>query len=79
MVRPVCIDFNTRNFVEHFTSVLHIDFYVTWTWVIMIRRERVKQRLALYHGVMPIYMQFSDDVEETFSRAINLLLVLESY
>lgn len=36
--------------------------------------ERVKQRLALYHGVMPIYMQFSDDAEETFDRAINLLL-----
>ncbi|XAR70603.1 Pyruvate kinase [Bertholletia excelsa] len=36
--------------------------------------ERVKQRLALYHGVMPIYMQFSDDVEETFSRALKLLL-----
>lgn len=38
----------------------------------------MKQRLALYHGVMPIYMQFSDDIEETFSRAIKLLLVLES-
>ncbi|GMP95565.1 hypothetical protein CsSME_00044562 [Camellia sinensis var. sinensis] len=35
--------------------------------------ERVKQRLALYHGVMPIYMQFSDDAEETFSRALKLL------
>ncbi|CAK9173367.1 unnamed protein product [Ilex paraguariensis] len=36
--------------------------------------ERVKQRLALYHGVMPIYMQFSDDAEETFARALKLLL-----
>ncbi|XP_058085235.1 pyruvate kinase isozyme G, chloroplastic [Magnolia sinica] len=36
--------------------------------------ERVKQRLALYHGVLPIYMQFSNDAEETFSRALNLLL-----
>ncbi|XP_043717987.1 pyruvate kinase isozyme G, chloroplastic-like [Telopea speciosissima] len=35
--------------------------------------ERVKQRLALYHGVMSIHMQFSDDAEETFSRALNLL------
>ncbi|KAI8546785.1 hypothetical protein RHMOL_Rhmol07G0146700 [Rhododendron molle] len=35
--------------------------------------ERIKQRLALYHGVMPIYMQFSDDAEETFSRALKLL------
>ncbi|XP_060207565.1 pyruvate kinase isozyme G, chloroplastic [Lycium barbarum] len=36
--------------------------------------ERVKQRLALYHGVVPIYMEFSADAEETFSRAIKLLL-----
>ncbi|XP_010275294.1 PREDICTED: pyruvate kinase isozyme G, chloroplastic isoform X2 [Nelumbo nucifera] len=36
--------------------------------------ERIKQRLALYQGVLPIYMQLSDDAEETFSRALNLLL-----
>ncbi|XP_072958401.1 pyruvate kinase isozyme G, chloroplastic-like [Typha angustifolia] len=36
--------------------------------------ERVKQRLALFHGVVPIFMQFSNDAEETFSRAINCLL-----
>ncbi|XP_043695806.1 pyruvate kinase isozyme G, chloroplastic isoform X2 [Telopea speciosissima] len=36
--------------------------------------ERVKQRLALYQGVIPIYMNFSDDAEETFSRALNILL-----
>ncbi|XP_038877819.1 pyruvate kinase isozyme G, chloroplastic isoform X1 [Benincasa hispida] len=36
--------------------------------------ERIKQRLVLYHGVMPIYMQFSNDAEETFSRALELLL-----
>ncbi|MBA0616838.1 hypothetical protein Godav_026328 [Gossypium davidsonii] len=36
--------------------------------------ERIKQRLALYQGVIPIYMQFSDDVEETFSRALKLLM-----
>ncbi|KAH8521451.1 hypothetical protein Peur_040138 [Populus x canadensis] len=36
--------------------------------------ERIKQRLVLYQGVMPIYMQFSDDAEETFSRALKLLL-----
>ncbi|XP_015896785.3 pyruvate kinase isozyme G, chloroplastic [Ziziphus jujuba] len=35
--------------------------------------ERIKQRLALYHGVLPIYMQFSNDAEETFSRALKLL------
>ncbi|KAL4355151.1 hypothetical protein GQ457_06G037380 [Hibiscus cannabinus] len=36
--------------------------------------ERIKQRLALYQGVIPIYMQFSDDAEETFSRALKLLM-----
>ncbi|PON43371.1 Pyruvate kinase [Trema orientale] len=36
--------------------------------------ERIKQRLALYHGVLPIYMEFSNDAEETFSRALKLLL-----
>ncbi|OMO77194.1 Pyruvate kinase [Corchorus capsularis] len=36
--------------------------------------ERIKQRLALYQGVMPIFMQFSDDAEETFSRALKLLM-----
>ncbi|WVZ12807.1 hypothetical protein V8G54_017337 [Vigna mungo] len=36
--------------------------------------KRIKQRLALYHGVVPIYMQFSNDAEETFSRALELLL-----
>lgn len=37
--------------------------------------ERVKQRLGLYQGVMPIYMEFTDDAEETFSRALKLLLI----
>ncbi|CAO2819581.1 unnamed protein product [Amaranthus hypochondriacus] len=36
--------------------------------------QRVKQRLTLYHGVMPIYMDFSDDAEETFSRALHILM-----
>ncbi|KAL3645584.1 hypothetical protein CASFOL_010764 [Castilleja foliolosa] len=36
--------------------------------------EKVKQRLILYHGVMPIHMEFTDDVEETFSQALKLLL-----
>ncbi|KAG6396941.1 hypothetical protein SASPL_143100 [Salvia splendens] len=36
---------------------------------------RVKQRLSLYHGAMPIYMEFTDDIEETFSQALKLLLV----
>ncbi|KAJ0558503.1 putative pyruvate kinase [Helianthus annuus] len=36
---------------------------------------RVQQILMLYHGVMPIYMDFSDDAKETFSRALNIIVV----
>ncbi|CAH9134216.1 unnamed protein product [Cuscuta epithymum] len=36
--------------------------------------QRLKQRLALYQGVVPVYMEFSNDSEETFSRALKLLL-----
>ncbi|THU74670.1 hypothetical protein C4D60_Mb04t35840 [Musa balbisiana] len=36
--------------------------------------ERVGQRLTLYQGVLPLYLQFSDDAEETFSRAIKHLM-----
>eukprot|EP00249_Psilotum_nudum_P021283 c28049_g1_i3 orf=342-2216(+) len=35
--------------------------------------KKVQQRLALYQGVRPVYMPFSDDAEETFSSAISLL------
>lgn len=36
-------------------------------------RKRVQQRLALYQGVCPIYMEFLDDAEATFSDALALL------
>ncbi|GAB2265128.1 putative protein kinase YGL059W [Dionaea muscipula] len=35
--------------------------------------KRVQQRLALYQGVCPIYMEFSDNAEETFSKALTVL------
>ncbi|MQL84959.1 hypothetical protein Taro_017480 [Colocasia esculenta] len=35
--------------------------------------EKVRQRLALYQGVCPIYMQFSDDEERAFSEALSYL------
>ncbi|MED6145425.1 putative protein kinase [Stylosanthes scabra] len=35
--------------------------------------KRVQQRLALYQGVCPIYMEFCDDSEATFRRALDLL------
>ncbi|XP_019178053.1 PREDICTED: plastidial pyruvate kinase 2-like isoform X2 [Ipomoea nil] len=36
-------------------------------------KERVQQRLALYQGVCPIYMEFSKDAEETFTNALSML------
>ncbi|XP_077251258.1 plastidial pyruvate kinase 2-like [Tasmannia lanceolata] len=35
--------------------------------------ERVRQRLALYQGVCPIHLEFSDDAEETFQEALSFL------
>ncbi|KAK0597451.1 hypothetical protein LWI29_025434 [Acer saccharum] len=35
--------------------------------------KTIQQRLSLYQGVRPIYMQFSDDAEETFENALGLL------
>ncbi|KAK1286794.1 Plastidial pyruvate kinase 2 [Acorus calamus] len=35
--------------------------------------ERVRQRLALYQGVCPIFMEFSDDAEKTFTEALTYL------
>ncbi|CAG2165943.1 unnamed protein product [Oppiella nova] len=36
--------------------------------------KRVQQRLALYHGVRALYLEFHSDAEETFTEAINILL-----
>ncbi|XP_071706313.1 pyruvate kinase isozyme G, chloroplastic-like [Rutidosis leptorrhynchoides] len=35
--------------------------------------KRVQQKLALYQGVCPLYMEFSDDSEETFAKALDVL------
>lgn len=50
-------------------------YFFVDNWTLVFHSERVKQRLALYHGAMPIFMEFTDDVEETFSQALKLLLV----
>eukprot|EP00245_Coleochaete_scutata_P005455 TRINITY_DN19008_c0_g1_i1.p1 TRINITY_DN19008_c0_g1~~TRINITY_DN19008_c0_g1_i1.p1 ORF type:complete len:645 (-),score=146.76 TRINITY_DN19008_c0_g1_i1:328-2226(-) len=36
--------------------------------------KRVQQRLALYHGVRSLYMPFSSDAEETFTKALSMLV-----
>ncbi|CAM8986518.1 unnamed protein product [Rhodiola kirilowii] len=35
--------------------------------------DKIKQRLVLYQGVMPITIEFSSDAEETFTKALNIL------
>lgn len=47
-----------------------IDMFVSYPF-----RRRIMQRLALYQGVMPIYMDFSDDAEDTYARSLKLLQV----
>ncbi|GAB2296481.1 hypothetical protein Dimus_030596 [Dionaea muscipula] len=55
-------------------AILLSHFRPSSTIFAFTNEQRVKQRLVLYHGVRPIYMEFSDDAEETYSRAIGLLL-----
>lgn len=38
--------------------------------------KRIQQRLALYQGVCPIYMEFTDDAETSFSNALTVLQVM---
>ncbi|KAG6399217.1 hypothetical protein SASPL_140693 [Salvia splendens] len=54
--------------------VLNVRISLAELMILMSDSERVKQRLSLYHGAMPIHMEFTDDIEETFSQALKLLL-----
>lgn len=38
--------------------------------------KRVQSRLALYHGVRALYINFTNDAEETFCNALSVLQVL---
>ncbi|KAJ3681743.1 hypothetical protein LUZ60_014316 [Juncus effusus] len=55
-------------------AVLLSHFRPSSTIFAFTNQERIKQRLALYQGVIPIHMKFTDNADETFSRAINCLL-----
>ncbi|KAK1374929.1 Pyruvate kinase [Heracleum sosnowskyi] len=57
------------------SMAIHLSHYRPSSIIFAFTNEpRVKQRLVLYHGLMPIYMEFSNDAEETFSRALRLLV-----
>lgn len=63
---------------EYSLFILSDQMTVTTVWFtveILLCRKRIQQRLALYQGVCPIYMEFTDDAEDTFANALATLLV----
>nr|GEW51703.1 plastidial pyruvate kinase 2-like [Tanacetum cinerariifolium] len=56
-----------------FMAVLLSHYRPTGTIFAFTNQKRVQQKLALYQGVCPIYMEFSDDAEETFETALSTL------
>ncbi|XP_021765680.1 pyruvate kinase isozyme G, chloroplastic-like [Chenopodium quinoa] len=61
-------------FTKTGSMAIHLShFRPSSTIFAFTNEQRVKQKLSIYHGVMPIYMEFSDDAEETFSRALKML------
>jgi pyruvate kinase len=77
--RPSCTIFAfTNQWVSNENLKKMIFKQATNTWFRPCR-ERIKQRLVLYQGVVPVQMDFSNDAEETFSRAIEALMVLDTH
>ncbi|ERN05031.1 hypothetical protein AMTRI_Chr01g131660 [Amborella trichopoda] len=56
-----------------FMAILLSHYRPSGTIFAFTNEERVKQRLALYQGVCPIYMEFLTDAEQTFTNAISFL------
>ncbi|KNA14594.1 hypothetical protein SOVF_105980 [Spinacia oleracea] len=56
-----------------FMAILLSHYRPSGTIFAFTNDKRVQQRLALYQGVCPLHMKFSDDAEETFSKALTLL------
>ncbi|KAH7651528.1 Pyruvate kinase protein [Dioscorea alata] len=56
-----------------FMAILLSHYRPSGTIYAFTDNERVRQRLALYQGVCPIYLQFSNDAEKTFTDALSYL------
>ncbi|KAG7014734.1 Plastidial pyruvate kinase 2 [Cucurbita argyrosperma subsp. argyrosperma] len=56
-----------------FMAILLSHYRPSGTTFAFTNDKRIQQRLALYQGVCPLYMQFSDDAEQTFSDALSML------
>ncbi|KAL5227849.1 hypothetical protein ABZP36_016114 [Zizania latifolia] len=57
-----------------FMAILLSHYRPSGTIFAFTDQERVRQRLALYQGVCPVQMDFSDDAEKTFGDALTYLL-----
>ncbi|XP_047327129.1 plastidial pyruvate kinase 2 [Impatiens glandulifera] len=56
-----------------FMAILLSHYRPSGTIFAFTNEKRIQQRLALYQGVCPIYLEFSDDAEETFATSLSLL------
>ncbi|CAN1264273.1 Plastidial pyruvate kinase 2 [Linum perenne] len=56
-----------------FMAVLLSHYRPSGTIFAFTNDKRIQQRLAVYQGICPIYLEFSDDAEETFADALTLL------
>ncbi|KAL8050817.1 hypothetical protein ABFX02_06G104400 [Erythranthe guttata] len=56
-----------------FMAILLSHYRPSGTIFAFTNEKRVQQRLALYQGICPIYMEFSADADETFANACGLL------
>ncbi|KAJ4705907.1 Pyruvate kinase [Melia azedarach] len=56
-----------------FMAILLSHYRPSGTIFAFTNEKRIQQRLSLYQGVCPIYMEFLDDAEETFANALDLL------
>ncbi|XP_044506250.1 plastidial pyruvate kinase 2-like [Mangifera indica] len=57
-----------------FMAILLSHYRPSGTIFAFTNEKRIQQRLSMYQGVCPIYLEFSDDAEETFSNALSLLV-----
>ncbi|KAJ4875736.1 Plastidial pyruvate kinase 2 [Raphanus sativus] len=57
-----------------FMAILLSHYRPSGTIYAFTNEKKIQQRLALYQGVCPIYMEFSDDAEDTFANALATLL-----
>ncbi|KAF8020351.1 hypothetical protein BT93_G0910 [Corymbia citriodora subsp. variegata] len=56
-----------------FMAILLSHYRPSGTIFAFTNEKRTQQRLALYQGVCPIYMEFSDDAEQSFANALAVL------